>query len=1344
MKIPTPVNSVYLQHPKWINDLIMKKIILLIAFIISISNSFSQKTSSVYLPPKSANMPEWMNLFYDGVANAHQLEDAYNAYYKSHPFEKNIYTQYYKRWMVENERYIQDDGTILKPQINKSANINAHSHAKNSNSTWSLIGPIETFQPTWNDATQPSIPWQVNIYAFDVAPTDHNIIYACPETGGIFKSTDKGLNWFSVSDTFRLGTVTAIAVDPTNTNIVYASAGNYVYKTTDGGGIWATTSTITNLGCNTISIFPSNPNVVLLAGGSGLFKSIDAGATFNFINGTTGGVLDMAINPLRDSSVYILRRANADTNVRCYRSFDGASTFSVANNGWIVGVSSAGRLSVTTADTNYIYAILLMNSLINAPVVMRSTDGGNSWTHSCTGIQNSLTGDNSSPLGMSNGQGFYDLGIMASTINPNEVIVGSTTSYKSVDTGNTFTPLGGYHGNFTLHPDMQDMKMIGNDAWIATDGGMNYSTDFFSSTTNAFARNKGIYGSDFWGYGQGWNEDIATGGRYHNGDQAMYDGYPAGQSLRLGGGEAGTGYGFVGRDMYVAHSDIGASVMPKTFSGNKSDFTFNLYPNEDGYGWDASEMEFYPECYNQIYIGKDSSLWKSIDGGVSYTEIYNFHQRVKKFEICRSNPLVIYLATNAKLYKTIDGGVTWTMLTLPTGLFISYLSLSASYTDENTLWITSRTSTTNNKVFKTTDGGITWTNLTTATINPYAFLTINHQAGTDGGVYISSNDYAKVFYRNNSMADWADFSVNLPLEYKPLITKPFYKKNKLRTAGNRGIWEVDFYEDGNPVAQPTVDKLVSDCVRDTFYFDDFSAVNHALVSWQWSFPGASYVSATNIRNPKVQYNTIGLHTATLTVTQNSIVSSKSVTINVLANACDVDTVPGNALLITTDGNFASVAPLNLNSNTVTISAWIKPADSLDDWTGVVFCRGGTSCSGISLLNSNELRYHWTGNFWGNSSGLYVTPNQWNHVALVITPDSAILYLNGIPWVDPGPHTPEAFDAALLIGEDDWGTSRTYKGIIDEVCIWNRSLSTDEVRALRHLTKKPLIDSTIVAYYQFNEASGEVLDRAGVRHATLTSGATRVVSTGPFAGGVSSKLTINSGGLDTFPGTDVKIAFPTTGGSIYPNGDMWVSKLNYHPDQNANPYPMVNRYWVINNYGANSVFSTLDSITFINLPTLQNTNASNYYIYQRGANADSATWGSIKDTADIYALNGNNSTLQFSMNNNVTSFGQYSLNANSVVNVGIPDNNFTSGFEVNTYPNPSENVLFLEITLQNESRSSIVTIYDMTGRQMVTSKQNCKAGRNVIMLNTASLADGMYQVAVDVDGNRKTLKVIISK
>ena len=59
-----------------------------------------------------------------------------------------------------------------------------------------------------------------------------------------------------------------------------------------------------------------------------------------------------------------------------------------------------------------------------------------------------------------------------------------------------------------------------NRAWLATDGGLTYSSDNFTQTNNAQSKNNLLVGSDMWGFDQGWNEDI-VGGRYHNGNTAI-------------------------------------------------------------------------------------------------------------------------------------------------------------------------------------------------------------------------------------------------------------------------------------------------------------------------------------------------------------------------------------------------------------------------------------------------------------------------------------------------------------------------------------------------------------------------------------------------------------------------------------------------------------------------------------------------------------------------------------------------------------------------------------------------------------------------------------------------------
>ena len=109
---------------------------------------------------------------------------------------------------------------------------------------------------------------------------------------------------------------------------------------------------------------------------------------------------------------------------------------------------------------------------------------------------------------------------------------------------------------------------------------------------------------------------------------------------------------------------------------------------------------------------------------------------------------------------------------------------------------------------------------------------------------------------------------------------------------------------------------------------------------------------------------------------------------------------------------------------------------------------------------------------------------------------------------------------MLMGSyQGWG-GRNYNGQIDEVCIWKRALTQDEIRDHRHLTKENLIetDSDIIAYYQFNEEEGRILDKVGISHASLKGNALRVFSSAPLGGGTSDRQNIAEGGTYNFENT----------------------------------------------------------------------------------------------------------------------------------------------------------------------------------------------------------------------------------
>jgi hypothetical protein len=83
-------------------------------------------------------------------------------------------------------------------------------------------------------------------------------------------------------------------------------------------------------------------------------------------------------------------------------------------------------------------------------------------------------------------------------------------------------------------------------------------------------------------------------------------------------------------------------------------------------------------------------------------------------------------------------------------------------TDHQKIWIAFESSSNGQRVYRSVNGGGTWTNLTTSALNGHAPHSLNLIGGTDGGIYLSTQN--TIFYRNNTMSDWVDFGDGLPVE----------------------------------------------------------------------------------------------------------------------------------------------------------------------------------------------------------------------------------------------------------------------------------------------------------------------------------------------------------------------------------------------------------------------------------------------------------------------------------------------------------------------------------------------------------------------------------------------------
>ncbi|HMX39507.1 MAG TPA: T9SS type A sorting domain-containing protein, partial [Saprospiraceae bacterium] len=454
-----------------------------------------------------------------------------------------------------------------------------------------------------------------------------------------------------------------------------------------------------------------------------------------------------------------------------------------------------------------------------------------------------------------------------------------------------------------------------------------------------------------------------------------------------------------------------------------------------------------------------------------------------------------------------------------------------------------------------------------------------------------------------------------------------------------GVWEAELFEPSSVIAQPIASALETNCARDTIYFDDYSVVKHeANTAWAWAFsPAPQFVSATDVRNPKVVFGAPGTYTATMTLNgQHTNTLSISV-----SNGCAADTIADRAVSLGGNANTGYIAlpRLGINTNTVTFSAWVKPDGIQPDYSAI-FMHDGDAAGFNFLPGNNHIGYHWPNGAWWWDSGLTATPGEWSHVAMVVTPDSISIYLNGR-------RSTHAFSVPLMNFSETarlgnyrgWG-GRYMKGSIEEVCIFDKSLSQSEVRELMHLTKKPADQLNLLAYYQFNEASGRVLDRVGTRHAALVGSATRITSSAPVGGGTSKRLTITSGGVYDFASPGLVLGFPASG--PYPNGELCVSRLNVPPDQLPNADPHSVAYWVVHNYGTNATFAPLDSLRFSRIGNIEvGADPAGYHLWKRGSTAHGNTWGNIVDDAErvVYSTTGSGEAT-FAKGNDQTGFSQF--------------------------------------------------------------------------------------------------------
>lgn len=338
---------------------------------------------------------------------------------------------------------------------------------------------------------------------------NENTFYFGATGGGIWKTNDGGSNWKNISDKFFGGSIGAVAIAPSDENIMYVGEGentmrgnvseglNGIWKSNNGGRTWINIGLKDTRHIVKIVIHPKNPDIVWAAvaghlfGTSderGVYKTTDGGITWKkvlFANNQAGAI-DLVMEPENPQTLYattwrVIRTPysleSGGEGSALWKSTDGGETWTnLMNKKGLPGKETIGIIGVTVSASNpeKIYAIIECKS----KGLYRSDDGGETW--------NKQT-DNANICQRS----WYFSKIFCDPKNENVVYALNVGLYRSEDGGKTFqsinTPHGDHH-DLWIDPKNSNRMIVGDDggAQISFDRGANWSTYMNQPTTQIY------------------------------------------------------------------------------------------------------------------------------------------------------------------------------------------------------------------------------------------------------------------------------------------------------------------------------------------------------------------------------------------------------------------------------------------------------------------------------------------------------------------------------------------------------------------------------------------------------------------------------------------------------------------------------------------------------------------------------------------------------------------------------------------------------------------------------------------------------------------------------------------
>ena len=710
------------------------------------------------------------------------------------------------RWQYYWKDFVNPNGSFpthcldlellqLKPN-SPLANLQSESSLLNEKN-WKQVGPTKRVNAHGNK-TYPGVG-RVNV----VRKVNATTYIAGTPQGGIWKTTDNGVNWSAKTDELAFVSISDIRVNPNDPMKMYATTGDRnfgssqsigIIKSLDGGETWSTTSLVVTpeLGksCSNLGMKPNNPNYMVAVIQNYVYYTTDGWSTY-----TKGTLLEGGLDVLYTNDFILI----SDGSGNIQRSTDNGATFEILYlNAEIQVGGIAFRFNPVVVEGD----VYFLAGKKNGAILYKA---GVSEIISQTGFEFKPV-----PIGATIPdfipQGVYNVALAVNPTNKNKIMALGEDGYYSSNGGATWTKkMDAYKSHLSgqtyVHSDHHFAEFIDDSTLLdAHDGGVcliNINTPLFGNTdiTGNMIISQ-IYHTAICNSDKN-NENLLMGAQ-DNGGVSKSPTTKAGEWVAVNTGD-GTAAGINYSNPLIRFMGSIYGALHRTNTAYLADYkdgkeVLRANPSKAPF---VCEVIIHDQNPNIVFANHDT-LKFSVDTGntfnnVPYPGLYEIEEVDQYAERIAFIPKYNHQALIN--YDTSTGFTPLNRIFSPMGITVNFNSVCLASTNNKVIYASVPGLDSTNKVFKSIDNGLTWTNITFNLPNVSVRKVLNQVAGTGSFeeiIYVATNIgvYALIRETENSKK-WIKVGKMLPNVTVNDLDINYSSLKLYASTFGRGLWELD-------------------------------------------------------------------------------------------------------------------------------------------------------------------------------------------------------------------------------------------------------------------------------------------------------------------------------------------------------------------------------------------------------------------------------------------------------------------------------------------------------------------------------------------------------------------------